>query len=241
MDQPMTYTLEVFEGPLDLLLHLIERNKLEVADIPVALLLEQYLAVVEQYREIDLDNLSEFLLMASQLLYIKSKLLLPREEGEEDPRDELRSMLEDYLRYRELADELERRFEQNGRRSFVKPREDFAESRPVLKPHSPDKLLSAYRAVFTGSLRRTPPPIAHFKGILTHSTVSVASKVFALSRRLLERRRLPMRQLFLAQPSRADIVACLMALLELLRLDRVQLLGEGDDLEVALQKGGRPA
>lgn len=234
--QQMTYTLEVFEGPLDLLLHLIEQHKIEITDIPIALLLEQYMATVEQYREIDLENLSEFLLMASRLLYIKSRVLLPREEDEEDPRDELVSMLADYVRYKELADELEDRFDRNGRRCFSKPREQFELSRPELRRQEVSSLLEAYRGVFRNSLRRIPPPIENFTGIIVHTTTSVATKVFGILRRLLKEGRLQLRELLLRQTSRSDIVACFMAVLEMSRQEQVVLSGDLEDVELTLQR-----
>ena len=117
----MTYTLDMFEGPLDLLLHLIEQHKLDIRDIPIALLLEQYLAALDKQGTVDPDSMSEFLMMATKLIYIKSRMLLPMEEGEEDPRAELVSMLADYLHYKELAGELGGRYEQYGRRLFVRP------------------------------------------------------------------------------------------------------------------------
>src|SRR3970040_2032698 len=107
--------LEIFEGPLDLLLHLIKKNEVSITDIPIALITEQYLATMELMQTVDLDLAGEFLVMAAPLIHIKSRLLLPagEEEAEEeegvDPRAELVRRLLDYQRYKEAAAELEQR------------------------------------------------------------------------------------------------------------------------------------
>jgi segregation and condensation protein A len=112
--QSYTVRLDMFEGPLDLLLHLIRKNEINVLDIPIALITEQYLEYLKVMKELNLDIAGDYLLMASTLLQIKSKMLLPvsseeEEEGEEDPRAELVRRLLEYQKYKEAAGELERR------------------------------------------------------------------------------------------------------------------------------------
>ena len=100
----LSFKLEVFEGPLDLLLHLIQKNKVSIYDIPIALITDQYFEYMNAMEENDIEVSSEFLVMASRLLYIKSKLLLPvhsEEEEEEDPRQELIQNLAEYKKYKE--------------------------------------------------------------------------------------------------------------------------------------------
>jgi len=107
MSAPCTVKLAIFEGPLDLLLHLIKRNEVEIADIPIATITDQYLAMLEELPELNLDGAGEYLVMAATLMFIKSRLLLPAsaedEEDEEDPRAELVQQLLEYQRYREVA------------------------------------------------------------------------------------------------------------------------------------------
>ncbi|MBQ3077773.1 MAG: segregation/condensation protein A [Clostridia bacterium] len=236
--QPLVYTLEVFEGPLDLLLHLIERSKLDIKDIPIALLLEQYLAAIEAAPALDADSMSEFLLMATRLYYIKSRMLLPREEGEEDPRAELVGMLEEYRRCKELAGLLKERYEENGRISRTRRPEPLPESKPVLKPHAPAALTGAYRSIFRTNLRRMPPPIESFTGILVQRAVSVAGKVFSLLRRLVSGRRITVREAVYGQPTKGDALAAFMAVLEIARMDRARLEGEDDEAELWLEGRG---
>ena len=103
------YKLDTFEGPLDLLLTLIQKNKVSIYDIPIVEITAQYLEAIDGIEEANLDNTSEFLVMASNLLYIKSKMLLPKneeEEDEEDPREELARRLAEYQQFKEASKEL---------------------------------------------------------------------------------------------------------------------------------------
>ena len=120
----MLYKLDSFEGPLDLLLHLIAKNQVSLYDIPIVEITAQYLAAIEGIEESQLENTSEFLVMAAQLLYIKSKMLLPKndEEDEEDPRDDLARRLYEYQQYKEASQEL-RKSEFSSRYMFFKEEE----------------------------------------------------------------------------------------------------------------------
>lgn len=126
--------LEVFEGPLDLLLYLIRKHEIDIYDIPIALITEQYMEYLGVMREMNLDVAGEFLVMASTLAYIKSRMLLPKPpveeqiEGDEDPREELVRRLLEYKRYKEAADQLEN-FERLGRDVFRSTRADGLDDR----------------------------------------------------------------------------------------------------------------
>src|SRR5204862_559216 len=107
VNAPCTVRLPIFEGPLDLLLHLIKKNEVQITDIPIASITDQYLAMLEELPELNLDGAGEYLVMAATLAYIKSRMLLPQagedEEAEEDPRAELVQQLVEYQRFREVA------------------------------------------------------------------------------------------------------------------------------------------
>jgi len=108
---PCTVRLDVFEGPLDLLLHLIKKNEVQITDIPIASITDQYLALLEELPELNLDGAGEYLVMAATLMYIKSRMLLPADpddegEAEADPRAELVHQLLEYQRFREAAADL---------------------------------------------------------------------------------------------------------------------------------------
>ena len=121
--------LESFEGPLDLLLNLIEKAKIDIYDIPINIITEQYMDYLYEMEELNLEIASEFILMASTLLQIKSKMLLPEsigeEESEEDPREELVLRLLTYKKYKEVANEL-RQYEKEELKAYYKPREDLS-------------------------------------------------------------------------------------------------------------------
>ena len=125
--QDMTFHLEKFDGPLDLLLHLLSKNKIDIVDIPIAEISEQYLEYLQKMRELDIEVTGEFIAMASHLVYIKSKMLLPvyEESDEPDPRAVLIETLLDYQRVKEAGGLLLGRYE-IGKELFVRPREAFS-------------------------------------------------------------------------------------------------------------------
>ncbi len=115
----LQYRLEVYEGPLDMLLALVAKNKIDIYDIPIAELLDQYIEQIELMREADLDIASEFLEMAARLVYIKTASLLPRPEEEEDPRLELTGLLLEYQQCRRAAEKLREQAAFEDRKSVV--------------------------------------------------------------------------------------------------------------------------
>src|SRR5262249_61691909 len=161
--RPCTVSLPIFEGPLDLLLHLIKRNEVQITDIPIATITDQYLAMLEDLPELNLDGAGEYLVMAATLTYIKRRRLLPPDadeegEGEEDPRAELVQQLLEYQRYREAAADLGSRrlldrdvFAAHGE---PEPGADADDPRPRVRDASLADLLDALR----GGLSRRPPP-----------------------------------------------------------------------------------
>ena len=154
--------LNVFEGPLDLLLHLIEKNKVNIYDIPIVTITEQYLEYVNNMEEEDLDVMSEFLVMAATLIKIKSKMLLPKDEedpeDEEDPREELVRRLLEYKMYKCMANELKDRQLDAGKVWYKKkdiPDEVLAYEEPVnLEELVGDIRLSDLNRIFQSIMKR---------------------------------------------------------------------------------------
>ncbi len=237
--EKISFKLEVFEGPLDLLLHLIEKNKINICDIPVALLLEQFMEYVEEYRRRDMEELSDFLVMAAHLLYIKSRMLLPRaeEEDEQDPRQTLAERLLEYKRYKDAAAELAERYA-NGSRCLAHPAEELEPDPIYRRIHAPEELAAAYRTVCRRSVRRMPPPLSSFNGIVDRKVVSVASKVAFVMRRLLKAGQVTFKSLFSGISGRGEIVATFLAVLELVKLRRINV-EEQSDLDYGLSLAGR--
>jgi len=218
-----TVRLETFEGPLDLLLHLIQKNEIDIFNIPIALITEQYLETLNVMKVLNLDVAGEYLLMASTLLHIKSKMLLPtateeEEEEGEDPRAELVRRLLEYQRYKEAAAELERR-PMLDRDVFIRlvqnePEEAHGEERIEVNLF---ELLDVFRQV----LERAKPEIFH-EVILDR--VSVEEKVQdILSLLQRENRSIAFHLLFPEQAPRRVIIVTLLAILELVKMKRIRL------------------
>ncbi|MGO8988988.1 MAG: segregation and condensation protein A [bacterium] len=218
-----TFRLEGFEGPLDLLLHLIQKNELDIFNIPIALITEQYLEYLQLMKVLNLDIAGEYLLMASTLLHIKSKLLLPKslegeEEEEEDPRAELVRRLLEYQKYKQAAAELEKR-SLLDRDVFIRLVAQEPEPEPEEERIEVNlfELLEAFRKV----LGRVQPETFH-QVVLEH--ISVEDKIQEILT-LLERenRSMAFHRLFPEEASRRVVVITLLAILELVKMKRIRI------------------
>jgi segregation and condensation protein A len=222
-DRPYTVRLEMFEGPLDLLLHLIRKNEISITDIPIALITEQYVDYLKLMKELNLDVAGEYLLMAATLLHIKSKMLLPtspeeEEEGGEDPRAELVRRLLEYQTYKEAATELERR--------PLLDRDVFIRTVPLEteEPEQEEKidvnlfeLLEAFRKV----LERAKPEIFHEVMLEQITVEEKIQDILLLLQR--ENRSVAFYRLFPEQSPRKVIVVTLLAILELVKMKLVRV------------------
>lgn len=230
----MDFHLDNFDGPLDLLLHLIAKNKVSIYDIPITAILDQYMAVLGRAHEMDMDVAGDFVAMAAQLVYIKSKMLLPRqaEEEDEDPRAGLVEMLLEYQRMKEVAPYFREKGE-IGRDIFVKPPEHLAAA-PREYRHSVNDLLRAAGNMLQKRQRRVPPSASAFTGIVGRETVPVAGRITVILKRFLKSATLRFTRLFDDAQSRSEIVATFLAVLELSKTRRVRLDGEGEEMELTL-------
>lgn len=239
-NEQLQFHLEVFDGPMELLLHLIDVNKIDILDIPIALLAEQYVQYVEEYKKYDLDNLSEFIVVLSQLLYIKSKMLLPKEESDEpeDPREELVKMILEYKKYKAVAQTLKDYKSEYGDKTYTKRSEEIDFGKPKMKQQTVSSLVNAYESVFKKNMRRMPPPLESFTGIVGHKIVSVTSRVSNILRQLIKRGRISFRELMYSQRSRSEVVAAFLAVLELSKVKRITLedSADGTDTELILSR-----
>lgn len=217
--------LEVFEGPLDLLLHLIKKNEVSITDIPIATITEQYLATVELMQDLSLDVAGEFLVMAATLIHIKSRMLLPAsedvEEDEEgaDPRDELVRRLLEYQRFKDAAAQLEQR-EVLTRDVFVRsaaPMEDSA--LPGFREVSVFELLTALRRV----LERLPKDNVHE---VTLDKITVREKMTLLLDTVRAQGRVLFEALFSEVKTRMEIVVTFLAMLELVKVRAIRIIQE---------------
>ncbi len=220
--QAYTVRLDMFEGPLDLLLHLIKKNKLNITDIPIALITEQYLETLKLMKVLNLEIAGEFLLMAATLLHIKSKMLLPassegEEEEEVDPRAELIRRLLEYQKYKEASQELEKRpllDRDVFTRAASQEREDPEEEKIEVNLF---ELLEALRQV----LERAKIEAFHE---VTLESVTVEEKIQEiLSVLQREKRSMAFQTLFPEESSRRIIVITFLAILELVKIKAVRI------------------
>ena len=234
----LTFHLDSFDGPLDLLLHLISKNKVSIYDIPIAQILEQYLEILEDARAMDLDVAGDFISMAAQLVYIKSRMLLPRHDDapEEDPRAELVEMLLEYQRIKQAAPYLRQQGE-FGRDIFIRPPEPLQTQCPPEYHHTCSDLARAARNLLRRTERRIPPPARAFAGIVGREPVPVGEKIVQILRKFLSHTRLRFSRLFVDARSRSEIVATFLAVLELSKTRRIIIEGDGADTALRLSAG----
>ncbi|UCE04067.1 MAG: segregation/condensation protein A [Candidatus Latescibacterota bacterium] len=211
--------LEQFEGPLDLLLYLIQREEMDIYDIQIARITDSYLRHIEEMDRLDLDPAGDFLVMAATLLRIKARMLLPiqpaGEEGEEDPRRELVERLVEYKKFKEAARRLEQH-ESDRQLSYTRPLDEslVEEARKAGDEETFDVSLSQLVKALQGVLGR-------FETVVTHEVqlepVSIEDQVALLQERLERRGRLSFSELFEGARSRIEVIVTFMALLELIK------------------------
>lgn len=221
----VTFHLEVFDGPLDLLLHLLSKSKIEIKDIPIAEILDQYLEYIRRMQEFDLEVAADFITMAAQLMYIKSKMLLPvyEEDQQEDPRANLVEALLEYQRIKEAGSALSLRA-QIGRDLFVKGQEILEkEKNNVQYRYDYDVLTKALEDILQRAQRKLPPPVTAFQGIVGHETVPVDHKIRDIVQRFVKREHLSFEELVLEAKSRSEIVAIFLAVLELSKTRKIMI------------------
>ena len=238
--EKILYKLDTFEGPLDLLLTLIQKNKVSIYDIPIALITEQYLEAIDGIEEMNLDNASEFLVMASQLLYIKSKMLLPKpetDEDEEDPREELARRLAEYQQFKEASKELRKG-------EFATKYMVFREAERIDFPvaeydvsHSTDELLEAFNSILRRQIRRAKPEKRAFSQIVGREKVSVDDMVEKICKVLKRGKKVRFETLFRPEDSKPEMIATFLAVLEMIRLNKLRADYDEDKKDFILTTG----
>ena len=234
--ETLSYKLDVFEGPLDLLLNLIAKNKLNIYDIPIAELLEQYMAQIHEMQAADMDVASEFLEMAARLVHIKSVSLLPKKEEEAALKQELTGQLLEYQQCKEAAMRLRERFSLDG---IVRAQADIPADLTYKRHHKPQELLSAYLSMLG---KKKPPepqkPEDTISKLITRRVVSVASQIVFVLRSLWKKRHVSLKELFRGKNDPSERVAAFLAVLELVKDKRLRVDGDGEDFEIKLTNGG---
>lgn len=230
--EKLTFKTEVFEGPLDLLLHLISQKKVSIFDVSIIELIDQYLESLGKMQEEELDIESEFLEMAARLIYIKTASLLPRHDEAEDLQNELLGELLEYKICKEMAARLAEIG--TGFDNIPRPAERINFRGGYYVKHELPKLLAAYISAVSRGERRLPPPVDSFRPIVSKRIVPVSGKVVFVMRALRRSGSTKMLSLFGKNDTKSDIVATFLALLELLKSDRVRVTGSMDNPEIML-------
>lgn len=220
----LTYKIEVFEGPMDLLLHLISKHKLNINDIPIVELVNQYLDYVKQMEEADFEVAGDFLEMAARLIYIKTVSLLPRHEEAEKLKKELTGELIEYRDCKIMAEKLSHQTDGFGR--YVREQQGGWVNYDYERFHEGNELLEAYVNAAGKAMRRLPPPIESFKVIVAKKFVNVATKVRTVMRRLWSGKKVSFLNLFDGAQSKSDLVATFLAVLELAKSKRITIEGD---------------
>ena len=235
--------MEDFDGPLDVILQLLSKNKIEIQDISISAITEQYLAWLDQMREMDMEITSEFIAMASHLMLMKTKMLLSAAEQEEALNEmellirslEERQRKDIYEKLKQAAQELEQRSE-SGLGLFPKEPEPYEKDQSYRYRHEPADLLSALAAMEERAQRQLPPPRSSFEGIMGKEPYPVGKKAKELVKKLLLRGVSAFRRLFFGSRSRSEIVATFLAVLELCRTRSLEVYEQDGEQMVRLIK-----
>ena len=233
----LSVKLPVFEGPLDLLLHLIDKNKIDIYDIPIVMITDQYLDYVRQMRKEDLNLMSEFMVMAATLLDIKCRMLLPKEvneEGEEeDPRAELVERLLEYKMYKYMSFELRDRMEDAGQQMYHEghlPKEVAEYKAPVDTSHLLDDMtLQKLHEIFKDVIKRQEnkkDPIRSAFGKIKKEEVSLPDKLEYVRVYAKNHGHFTFRSLLHAQSSKTQVIVTFLAILELMKSGDISLRQE---------------
>jgi len=238
--EQLTFKVAEFEGPLDLLEHLIKRNKLDICNISLIAITDQYIEYLNSMQEMDLDISSDFLLVATDLLYIKSKALLPKHEEEQDS-EEIANNLTEALKQRRRMKLISERFKSmqfDGTYYFFKEAEDIPKNEVKQSAHiehaSIDKLYDAFLTILEKSERRTPPPKDSFEGIVRREPVSVKKRATSLVTRLKNTKKLSFVSAFEGASHKNEIVATFLAILELMKLNHIYVYDEDGQVMLSL-------
>jgi segregation and condensation protein A len=223
--QQLTYRLDQFEGPLDLLLTLINKNKVSITDIPIAMICDQYVEYITEAQNMDLEVASEFIVMASELMLIKSRMLLPHEEGTvNDPRREIADALLLYQRAKMAAKELRPMYDEFSGR-YVKGTDDIPPEKGLPLDLDPNLLIKALSAVMrrikVAEAERKPHDLVN--PLIKHHVVSVEEKIEEIVVLLEEQEEASLFFLLKDADSRPELVARFMGVLELIKINRIHI------------------
>ena len=216
--------LENFEGPLDLLCHLIDKNKMDIYDIKLSEITDQYIAYISQMEEMNLEVTSEFLIMASTLLYIKSKNLLPTEVEDEREltEEELLQRIIEYKKYKEISKKIREFYEQNSKRCFKLQENIELPKQKLEREYKKETIIELYTQIVENNKNRLNQNAKNIEKIAITDTYTVGSKVKEMFRELLRKPKFIFNKLYkVSETNKNEVVTAFTGLLELSRRSKV--------------------
>ena len=233
--ESVTYRLEQFEGPLDLLLTLIQKNKVSITDIPISIICDQYMEYITEAQSLDMDIASEFIVMASELMLIKSKMLLPRpEEDEADPRAELTDALLRYQQAKEAAGKLNPLYAYHSAR-MVKDTDEISVDKTFVADQDVTALCSAVRRIIAYNNALEKAANTAFKPMISKPIIPVEIKIVSILRHMEASTTASLEELIIGEPTLPDLIASFLGVLELIKIRKL-LIADDIDEENALLK-----
>ena len=228
--EAITYRLDQFEGPLDLLLNLISKNKVSITDIPIAMICDQYLAYIVEAQELNMDIASEFIVIASELILIKSKTLLPKaEEDEEDPRANLADALLRYQQAKEAATKFAPMYAYYSGR-MVKDTDEISVDKTYVADQSPLALEKAIRQIIAANNALERAQQTAFKPMISKPVVPVELKIVGILKHMDKGGgKATLKDLLNDSVSLPDLIAIFIGVLELIKVKKI-LIDESDDV-----------
>lgn len=231
----ISYKLSEFEGPLDLLLHLISKNKLNIYDIEISVLMAQYMEHIDKMKERDMDIASEFLEMAARLVYIKTVSLLPKHEKSEELKKELSGELIEYQECKKVAQILSENISFD---SFTREPAEIDYDMSYKNNHSLKEIYNAYLNVVGRNERKLPVRREEFSAIVSRKIVSVSSRIIFVLRKLRRVKELKYDTLFDNANNKSELIATFLAVLELVKGNRLYVENNECNITVKLIGGG---
>ena len=217
----ISYRLETFEGPLDLLLSLIQKNKMSIEDIQINVICEQYIGYIEEAQSLDMELASEFIVMASELMLIKSKLLLPKPEAEEeDPRAALADALLKYQQAKEAAKKMALLYPRFSGR-LEKDTDEISIDRSFVLDQEVESLCAAVRRIITYNENRPKLERSVFTPMISSPIVPVEVKITGILNRMAKKERTTLRELLDDSVSLPDMIAIFLGVLELIKIRKI--------------------
>ena len=234
----ITYRLDQFEGPLDLLLTLIQKNKVSITDIPISLICDQYMEYITEAQKLDMDIASEFIVMASELMLIKSKILLPREEeDEDDPRATLTDALLRYQQAKEAAAKLTPLFAYYSGR-MVKDTDEISVDKTYVHDQEVTSLCAAIRRIIAYNNALEKAATTTFTPMISKPIIPVEIKIVSILKTIEKKGIATLEDLIIGEATLPDLIASFLGVLELVKIRKLLVSDDDGQTENALLGAG---